>query len=190
MIPVAGLMLEALYHRGVQRPPALLVAPMPKPPAAGSPMDLPILAELAWALHRADHATLRFNPRGLGASQGRPGDHAAHVEDAEAALGQLLANERVDRAAVLAVGGAAHVGLELAGRSGCAGLLLVAPPEEAAVAVAAATAGIPLRVLLAEGVPWPQGGSVERVEGADATFLRGLPALGKAAAAFVAGLGR
>lgn len=155
-------------------------------------MELPMVAELAWALHRTNHATLRFNPRGLGASQGALGRHETHVEDAKAALSLLLETEQASQAAILAVGEGALVGLELARGGSCSGLVLVAPPPELAAAVVAAFAVSlpPVTVLLAEGVAWPDSAaSVEHIEHADAAFLRGLPALGKAAAAFVGKLG-
>ncbi len=184
MISVAGLALEGLYHRGAQLPPALLVASMPVVATGGSPMELPMVAELAWALHRAGHATLRFNPRGRGASQGALGAHATHVEDSKAALALLLETEAASQVAILAVGEGALVGIELARGSAYAGLVLVAPPPEMATAL---TAPLPAtRVLLAEGVVWPATlATVKHIEHADPLFLRGLPALGKAAAAVV-----
>ena len=76
------------------------------------------------------------------------------------------------------------MGLELARGGACAGLVLVAPPLEAATALTAPLP--PTCVLLAAGVAWPETvATVEHIEHADAQFLRGLPALGKAAAAFV-----
>jgi alpha/beta superfamily hydrolase len=154
-------------------------------------MELPMVAELAWALHRAGHATIRFNPRGLGASQGELGGHATHVADSKAALALLLETEQAPQAAIVAVGEGALVGLELARAGACAGLVLVAPPLELAAAlVAGATPPPPMHVLLAQDVAWPKMvASVEHIEHADAAFLRGLPALGKAAAAFVTKLG-
>ena len=62
-----ALLLDGLYHRGDQRPPCVLAAPHP---ALGGSMLAPVIAELAWALTQAGHATLRFDYRGVGASQG------------------------------------------------------------------------------------------------------------------------
>ncbi|MGB8932524.1 MAG: alpha/beta hydrolase, partial [Anaeromyxobacteraceae bacterium] len=64
--PGGGLTLEGLYHRGRRRP-SLLVCP---DPGAGGGMDAPAVAELAWASARSGHASLRFQHRGRGASQG------------------------------------------------------------------------------------------------------------------------
>lgn len=59
--------LEGLYHRGTGGGGILIVPPHPE---RGGSMEGPIVAELAWALTRAGHPTLRFNYRGVGASQG------------------------------------------------------------------------------------------------------------------------
>lgn len=59
--------LEGLYHRG-RADPAVLFAP--PHPARGGGMESPVIAELAWALTRAGHPTLRFNYPGVGASAG------------------------------------------------------------------------------------------------------------------------
>jgi hypothetical protein len=82
----------------------------------------------------------------------------------------------------VAVGGGAGVGVAL-GRE-TAGLVLVAPPETMARGIAPATP-----VLLADAAPWPADlPAPVRIEGADAAFLRGLPALGKAVVACLARL--
>ena len=69
--------LDALYHRGSRNPPCALASPHP---AMGGSMTAPAIAELAWALTRAGHATMRFNYRGVGvtrcvkARSGQPSD--------------------------------------------------------------------------------------------------------------------
>ena len=68
VVKSGSLLLDGLYHRGDQRPPCVLAAPHP---ALGGSMTAPVIAELAWALTQAGHATLRFDYRGVGASQGR-----------------------------------------------------------------------------------------------------------------------
>src|SRR3954469_11565845 len=59
--------LDALYHRGKREPPCAIASAHP---ALGGSMVAPVIAELAWALTRAGHATMRFNYRGVGASRG------------------------------------------------------------------------------------------------------------------------
>src|SRR2546423_12955711 len=61
--------LDALYHRGRRDPPCAIAAPHP---ALGGSMLSPVVAELAWALTRAGHPTMRFDYRGVGASRGVP----------------------------------------------------------------------------------------------------------------------
>src|SRR5438105_8414107 len=90
------LALDALYHRGKREPPRALASPHP---ALGGSMIAPVIAELAWALTRAGHATLRFDYRGVGASRGtsrheansvRIGDVRDEVEDLGLILDHLL----------------------------------------------------------------------------------------------------
>jgi alpha/beta superfamily hydrolase len=108
VVPAAdGSRLDALYHRGVRAPACVLASPHP---ALGGSMTAPVLNELAWALARAGHPTLRFDYRGVGASQGRssllslaalglaeggahlePGSLRAELLDLDAATGQLAA---------------------------------------------------------------------------------------------------
>src|SRR5438067_10848924 len=59
--------LDALYHRGSREPPCAIAAPHP---ALGGSMLSPVVAELAWALTRAGHPTMRFDYRRVGASRG------------------------------------------------------------------------------------------------------------------------
>ncbi|HQR30646.1 MAG TPA: alpha/beta hydrolase, partial [Anaeromyxobacteraceae bacterium] len=80
LVAAGDVTLEALYHRG-RRPPALLICPS----LDGEGMDAPLLAEVAWAAARAGHASLRFQHRGRGASQGAF-DPSTIVDDALAAL--------------------------------------------------------------------------------------------------------
>src|SRR2546423_12617205 len=89
--------LDALYHRGTRDPPCAIAAPHP---ALGGSMISPVVAELAWALTRAGHATMRFDYRGVGASRGvsrheagslRIGDVSGEVEDLYKIADHLLA---------------------------------------------------------------------------------------------------
>ena len=82
LVDAGEVTLEGLSHRGARAPPLLLCPP------EGSGMEAPALAELAWASARAGHASLRFQHRGVGASQGSP-DPARRLDDAEAAFRHL-----------------------------------------------------------------------------------------------------
>jgi len=86
LIEVDGIWLEGLYHRGEDKP-GLLVCP----PIAGEiGMDTPPVAELAFATARAGRASLRFQHRGFGASQGAS-DPTRSIDDARGALAHLIA---------------------------------------------------------------------------------------------------
>jgi hypothetical protein len=179
-----GLVLEGVSHRGA-RAPGLLV--LPPPPVEGSGMDHVLGAELAWAVSHAGFPTLRFNYRGVGASQGalsrKPEDW---LEDAQAALGLLRANVGGGPVAVAALGASDAVALRL---EGLVALALVSPsivrPEDLS------PGGPALAVVVAEHdarqprPAWSQaleacGGTLHVVPSADRTFQRNLPLVGKA----------
>lgn len=68
------LELEALYASGTSSTPEGLPVVLAGPhPRFGGNMDSPVLAELVWSLASARRPTLRFNWRGVGASQGECG---------------------------------------------------------------------------------------------------------------------
>lgn len=71
LVSSGDLALEALFATPVagSEPGVPVVVAGPHPRFGGS-MDSPVLTELVWTLARAGHATLRFNWRGVGASQG------------------------------------------------------------------------------------------------------------------------
>lgn len=125
VVPEAGLVLEGVWQKGEGR--GAVIAP-PHPEYGGS-LENPVISELAYALHKAGVASLRFNWRGVGASQGViSGDASAAEEDYLAALEQVL---ETTAAPVIAAGysfGAAtalRVGLRDAR---VAELILIAPP--------------------------------------------------------------
>lgn len=85
-------------------------------PQYGGDMENPVVAATVAALRAAGAATLRFNFRGVGASEGRYGGGAAEVEDARAAVSAL--RERAPEAAI-ALGGYSF-GAMVALVAGCA----------------------------------------------------------------------
>ncbi len=189
LVDAGGLVLEALYHRGERRP-ALLVCP---PTGPGGGMDAAPVAELAWAAARAGHPSLRFQHRGVGASQG-DADPARTLDDAEAAL-RHLALTAGSRIAIAALGAGCDTALALARvHLEVERVALVAPPIPAVGALPAAR----LLVVLPEeraaeaaamAAPLGPGGAVEVVAGADALFRSGLPQLGRAVIAWVTARG-
>jgi hypothetical protein len=186
LIPSGGVVMEGLSHRGREAPPLLIVPP---PAEEGGSMDHVVAAELAWAAATAGFPTLRFNFRGVGASQGPRGSQADRAEDARAAL-ELLGDNAGTGAAVLAsIGGSASLALELfAALPALRGLALVSPigiaPERLAtvdrslaVVVGELDDRLP-RAVLSEAVN-QAGGRLAVVEKADAAFTRSLPQVGK-----------
>ena len=119
--------LEGLYHRGTQSP-ALLIAP-PHPMAGGS-METPLIAELAWAVTRAGHPTLRFNYRGVGASPGRFGEAFAY-EDLLKAAQHLRACVDDAPIAVVGIGLGANLAVRLAGEDASIAKVLLIDPDPA-----------------------------------------------------------
>jgi hypothetical protein len=192
LIPLGHHVLEGLWHRGRRAPPLLVVPP---PPGTGS-MDHVVCAELAWATARAGHPVLRFNFRGVGASQGEVGDGASRVEDAAAALRLLRENTDVTEVAVAVVEASLSTGLRLPQvHPGIAGLLLVSPPEDPELV----TVSVPLLCIVGALEPGQAGlaalvqqagGRLVPVPEADRRFLRNLPRVGQAAVEWLSRLAK
>lgn len=125
VVPGEGLTLEGVWQKGDRR--GAVIAP-PHPEFGGS-LEHPVISELAYALHKAGIASLRFNWRGVGASQGViSGAPKAADADYLAAVEQVF---ETTGAPVIAAGysfGAAtalRVGLR---DTRIAELILIAPP--------------------------------------------------------------
>lgn len=188
LVQVGDLVMEGLSHRGRRRPPLLVLPPRP---GDGGGMDFVIGAELGFALAKAGHPTLRFNHRGVGASQGVAGSGDPLVEDALAALTLASENAGGARPALVAAGGACEVALEVLRRhpERLAGVGLISPltvtPEQLPAG------DVPLLLVVGSEEPThgrlalatrvlESGGQFELIEGADATWARGLTELGHA----------
>ncbi|NBC46151.1 alpha/beta hydrolase [Corallococcus sp. AB030] len=193
LIPVgsSGAVMEGTVHRGQKSPPLLILPPRPE---EGGGMDHVLAAELAFAVARAGFPTLRFNHRGVGASQGVRGTGGALVEDAEAAMRVTLENAGTTALAVASLYGGARVALALQERHpAVGGLCLVAPDVDPLslvrlscpllVIVGAEDTRVP-RAALAAAVA-EAGGDLEVIDDAGATFHRNLPQVGRAAAAWL-----
>ncbi|MBN9686287.1 MULTISPECIES: serine aminopeptidase domain-containing protein [unclassified Corallococcus] len=193
LIPVGsdGAVMEGTVHRGQKSPPLLILPPRPE---EGGGMDHVLAAELAFAVARAGFPTLRFNHRGVGASQGVRGTGGALVEDAEAAMRVALENAGTTALAVASLHGGARVALALQERHpAVGGLCLVAPDVDPLslvrlscpllVIVGAQDTRVP-RAALAAAVA-EAGGDLEVIDDAGATFHRNLPQVGRAAAAWL-----
>ena len=189
LVPVGHEVLEGLWHRGSKAPPVLV---LPPPPEAGS-MDHVVCAELAWATARAGRPVLRFNFRGVGASQGPRGDAESRLEDAAAALRLLRENTARVEVAVAAVGASADTAVRLASEHpGIVAVVLVSPGAMALPR----RLGVPLLCIVGEEEPGragllaaasEAGGRVEAVAGADARFQRHLSEVGRVALRWIEG---
>jgi len=189
LIQAGDFVLDGLSHRGGKRPPLLIV---PAPPGEGPGMDHPLCAELAWAAASAGFPTLRFNFRGVGASQGNREGAETDLADSNAALRLLMQNAAVASAAVAAVGGSANTALELRKlHPGLSGVCLIQPHEDVApelprivislmLVLGENHSGAPLAALAAAAAE--AGGSVEIVPRLNATAGTGLSQVGKAVA--------
>ena len=147
-------------------------------------MDHVVGAELAFAAAAAGHPCLRFNYRGVGASQGKRGEGEALIEDALAALEVGVENAGGGPVVLASINGSDAVALEVRRREKerVSGLLLVSPlssgpadwPEEVWVVIGEED-NAQLRSTLT-----PSGRRVEVILGANRSFQRGLPLVGKA----------
>ena len=125
VVPGAGLTLEGVWQKGEGR--GAVIAP-PHPEYGGS-LEHPVISELAYALYKAGVASLRFNWRGVGASQGvTSGEASAADEDYLAAVEQVFETTRSP-----VIGAGYSFGAVSALRAGLrdariAELILIAPP--------------------------------------------------------------
>lgn len=201
----AGGDLEALWQAGgigvEHQIPVVLCPPHPR---LGGSMDSAILAEIVWHLARRRHPTLRFNYRGVSASTGTitlpylptadDVDFADLVQDAEAAILQMLSSTGAREVAVVGVSVGAFVAARLlATHDSVARGALVSPPLamvpaglDDALAQAIARSGCPVVVVVGADDTMAPPRSVELackafaatqvVERADHGFVSGLSA--------------
>ena len=99
-------------------------------PLYGGTMDNSVVVTIAQMLAARGVASLRFNFRGVGRSQGRFDGGAGETDDARGALAFLCAQRGVDQRRVYVVGYSfgAWVGLRCAEDAEIAGVIAVAPP--------------------------------------------------------------
>jgi len=200
VVKSGDLSLDALYHRGRRAPPCIIASPHP---ALGGSMTVPVINELAWTLTRAGFPTLRFDYRGVGASQGksrqapggdRIGDISDELQDLRSAIDQLLHSTGANGVCLVGHSFGAVVAVGAAGDARVEKLVLIAPATGAADLAALESIRKPLLVLCAEDdarcdrtrLRLPPGAHLEVIADADHSFRRGLPELGKAVAAWVA----
>lgn len=184
--PSAPAVLEGLHHRGRRSPPILVMAGHP---AEGASMEVPVVAELAWAFTRAGHPTLRFNYPGVGASGGVFNGASARTS-ARSADEQLRANtDGLGSPAWVGVGWGGDLALDAAFHSGLDAIAIQPgrPPEPPVraqsppgrVMVVFAEADAPDRIEAFRGPIDAVGGRVVVVPDADAAWVRRLHELGR-----------
>lgn len=195
-VPGDGPVLEGLH---VPAPDGIGGAVLAPPhPLYGGSMESPVLTELAHACERAGLESLRFNWRGVGASQGQvTGDAGEGEEDYRASLDWM--EDSVD-GPIVACGysfGAATAVRAVQGRPRVRRLLLVSPPP--AMLDPEALSAFPGRVdvivgdrddfaPLAELEPLVAGlerSGFEVIPETDHFFMTGLAQVGKLASAFL-----
>jgi len=193
--------LDGLYHRGRKAPPCVLA---PSHPVLGGSMTVPVIAELAWAITRAGHPTLRFDYRGVGGSQGRMrhqpgagriGDIAGEIEDLGAAIEQLLASTNASTVCAMGYSFGAAVAASAARDVSVDRLVLIAPPTVLWDFSGLRQLAKPVLAVCAENDPHcdrarlrgmlGQGATMAVIPEADQTFLRSLPELGKSVVAWL-----
>jgi alpha/beta superfamily hydrolase len=163
-------------------------------------MDHVVSAELAFAAAHAGHPTLRFNFRGVGASQGARSREAETLfEDAAAALELAMENAGGVAPVIASIGASDAVALRLARERRVAGLAFVSPsllqPDDLAQLSTAAVSVVlaELDALVDRG-QWAtrleaHGGHLTVVPGATRAYQRHLPMVGRAVVALLARLG-
>ena len=199
MVKSGELSLDGLYHRGRRAPPCAIASPHP---ALGGSMTVPAVAELAWALTQAGFPTLRFDYRGVGASQGRSrhsagamriSDVSDELADLRAAVEQLVQTTRAAGACVVGYSFGAAVALAAAGDDAVERVVLIAPPTELWDFSALAGVRKPVLAVCAHHdalcdrsrLLVPEGAQLAVIAHADDAFLRGLPELGRTVTAWV-----
>jgi uncharacterized protein len=197
-IPIEGegLALEGAWQAGAGSGGGVVAPPHP---LYGGSLDHPVVNELAYALYCEGLPSLRFNWRGVGASQGEPnGDTSLALRDYAAAVDHLA---RTVGGPLVAAG--YSFGAATALRAALADprlrvLVLVAPPVRMLQDVSLAALQRPLLVIAGTEdafAPAPElralldgvaGASLELIEGVDHFFVSGLSALVAATRAAVA----
>ena len=204
VFPTAGdAVLEGLYHKGERSDGPGLVIAAPHPRMGGS-MDSPVVAEMAFASARDQRPTLRFNYRGVGASQGEIAgtDATCELEDFRAAAEELRATTGVRALVAAGYSFGARVALSAAlSDPEVTAAILVAPPTSLFAFDDLAELRVPALVITGardehvdveriRGLAEKAGASrLDVVPGANHVFAEGLVSLSKAINAFLAALG-
>ena len=140
-----GLVLEGVWQSGSVR--GAVVAP-PHPEYGGT-LDNPVVNEIAYALYRCGYASLRFNWRGVGASQGVvTSDWTAAERDYQAAVEHVASTlDAPITAAGYSFGAATALRIALR-EPRVSDVVLVAPPVSMIKSLAVDEFAGPIRVIV------------------------------------------
>lgn len=139
-----GMVLEGVWQGGER---GAIVAP-PHPLYGGS-IDNPVVNEIAYAFYRMGYASVRFNWRGVGASQGvATGDLGAAERDYRAAIDHMVATLGAPVAAAGYSFGAAVALRTALSDIRLSELVLVAPPIDMIVSLDVESFSGPIRVIV------------------------------------------
>ena len=190
-----GLVLEGISHRGSKRP---LLLVLPPSPAEGGGMDHVVAAELVYAAAKLGYPTLRFNYRGVGASQGEVAKTTPKtlMQDGWAAYALAVDNADGHAPVIASLGASDAVAWQLSKDHPVSGLMFINPSLVAPNDLVAGARG-PVTAVLAEHDPtlsraeWAEalqthGHMLTVVPGADRGYHRNLLMVGQAAAGFLA----
>ncbi len=183
-VPSESFELEGIWQGGSNA--GGVIAP-PHPEYGGS-LDNPVVNELAFGLHKAGIPSLRFNWRGVGASQGAvTGQTDAALADYRAAL-EHLADTVDPGSALVACGysfGAATALRAAVGEARIQRVIVVAPPVAMLGDLAPETLRVPVHVIsggqdahapadaLRDWVSAMPDGQLELLPGVDHFFMSG-----------------
>jgi alpha/beta superfamily hydrolase len=185
--------LDALYHRGTRDPACVIASPHP---AMGGSMTSQVIAELAWALTRGGHPTMRFDYRGVASSRGVSrqkagpiGDVKDEVEDLYKVADQLMATTQQPSVCAVGYSFGAVVALRAASDERISHLVLVAPPTAVADFSELASFAKPLLIVCAHHDAYCDRarlpGAPVVIPHSDHFFHRGLTEMGKCVAEFL-----
>lgn len=125
VIESGGLRLEGMRHDGEGRLAAVILHPHPR---YGGDMDNHVVAAVYGALAAHGAATLRFNFRGTGRSEGRFDNGNGERDDARAAIAALRETAPGAQLVVAGYSFGALIAADIAAEYELAGLILVSPP--------------------------------------------------------------
>ncbi|MBI3723461.1 alpha/beta hydrolase [bacterium] len=147
IVPHEGSCLDGIFLRGVDPPPLLVASPHP---LLGGSMQHPVVNEIAYGAARVGRASLRFDYRGVGASEGEvSGDPERATGDTRAALEHLIETTGCESVAIAGYSFGCWPALLLAAREPRIDrVLLVAPPRASLALPDYASVSVPIVVVV------------------------------------------